>query len=101
MWNTLDRGARPKFEKLEKELQGKFHNMTDEGTVFFQFDSNRVNSAKEVLRHFKDLSASSSPARLLMAREVETSGWSPSSVRRTTAGKLIVKNMNRGLCVIL
>lgn len=98
MWNKISRGQLPRFEKLEKELRGKLHDMTDKGTVIFQFDSNQIESVKAVLRHFAGLRRS---AQLQMAREIQKSGSSASSVRRTKAGQLIVKGMDRGLCVIL
>jgi len=107
MWNKIKKDQYPRFERLNNELRGIIGGLTDGKTGFFMFDSDDVGTAKGVLKHFADELSPTGKIRkrntelLQLATEVERLGATPSGVRRTQAGKKIVKDLNRGFCVIL
>ena len=104
MWNTIRPDQLSKFEKLNNELRGIVSGLTDGRTKFFEFDSSKAETANEVLKHFMLVPADRKghELQLQLATEVKKFGASPGGVRRTQAGKQIVKDLNKGFnCVIL
>ncbi|KAM7196176.1 nucleolar GTP-binding protein 1 [Rhypophila sp. PSN 637] len=102
MWNNINAQELKRFHDLNGQLSGKVSSQTQGLTRFFEFNSNKEGSAVAVLDHFaKSKKLASSPQRLALARELDDFGYAtPSNVRRTTAGKQVVKDMNRGFCLI-
>ncbi|KAK4216873.1 nucleolar GTP-binding protein 1 [Rhypophila decipiens] len=102
MWNNISTRERTRFDHLNEELRGKILSQTQNLTHFFEFDSNNRGSAVAVLKHFAESKKLAiRPQRLALARELDEFGSAtPSNVRRTTAGKQVVKDMNRGFCLI-
>ncbi|KAK3343443.1 hypothetical protein B0T25DRAFT_572453 [Lasiosphaeria hispida] len=106
MWNTISKDQLSRFHRLNGELRGVIANLTNGSTEFFEFDSRDAGTAKKILEHFAvkvlpKIRRKNTEQLLQLATDVKLLGSSPSGVRRTHAGKQIVKDLNRGFCVIL
>ncbi|KAK4452250.1 hypothetical protein QBC34DRAFT_294246 [Podospora aff. communis PSN243] len=100
MWNTVGSRERSKFSQLHTSIEKKYAHLTKQGTEFFKFETNKRNSAEPILQFFASASSRSGP-RLQLEGEVMRTGLSATSIRRTEAGKGIVRQMNGGGCTIL
>jgi hypothetical protein len=102
MWNTL---ATTKdaagFDQLHRDLEAKYKHLTRVGTKFFKFEAQKTGSAEQIL-NFLGTASPKKELRLKFETEVLKSGLSASSLRKTDAGKVIVRAMGGGgMCVIL
>lgn len=100
MWNMVrDDKWRKKYEKLEAELQNnQLRHLSNYHITWSRFNAT-PGMALETLKLFAMMPQR--PVELLLGKEIKELGASPSSVRKTTAGRSIVREMNRGRCVIL
>ncbi|KAK0611712.1 hypothetical protein B0T14DRAFT_500755 [Immersiella caudata] len=95
MWNMIDNLDRAKYEKLDASLRQKYGRLRSK---FLKFESDKTNSAQTVLLAAASSRAGQPPQ---LEAEVIRSGLSASSVRKTEAGKVIVREMNKSSCAIL
>jgi len=99
MWDTVSSADHRKFGQLHTSLEKMYSHLVEKGTKFLKFEGNDI-SATAVLQSLAKSATNPAP-RLQLENEVIKTGLSASSVRKTSAGKVIVKQMNRGSCVIL
>ncbi len=99
MWDTISSVDRGKFDVLHTSLGQKYMQLVRLGTKFLKFEADKRDSATAVLQSLG--TAGFRPATLQLENEVKRTGLSASSVRKTEAGKVIVRQMNRGGCTIL
>jgi hypothetical protein len=102
MWNKIDNKGMSEHNALYQGLFRKYQYLG--GTKFMKFNSDSTvgeGSAMAVLDAVRIATGRSSPAKLQFAREIQASGRNPSGVRKTSAGKVLEKDLNRGFCVIL
>jgi hypothetical protein len=97
MWNLTNPTGRQKYHLLESELKVKHFRLGSADTAVFRFGNSKA-TAIGVLEYFVDR-----PARrqLLFAEEVKQFGSSLSGMRKTSAGKAVLKKSEGGKCVIL
>ncbi|KAK1752623.1 nucleolar GTP-binding protein 1 [Echria macrotheca] len=96
MWNTINPKFLPVHEKRHEDLQKQLHSL---GARYFRFGTDPKTTA-DILEYFANMKPNGQiPLQLL--EEVKRIGSSPSAVRKTAAGALIVKEMNRGRCTLL
>ncbi|KAK4199322.1 nucleolar GTP-binding protein 1 [Triangularia verruculosa] len=100
MWDKLADPGKARYESLHGELVRKYGRLTNKGTKFLKFTGDG-GSAKEVLGCIEEKSRTSRAAQLQFVKEIKASGLSPTGVRKTSAGKVVVKDLNRGFCAIL
>jgi len=93
MWNRAGPKGRDTYEGLQRDLVDKYFRF---GPTF-AFE-NKEESVNKVLEHFANISTK---AHLQLAEELKRMGSSLSGVRKTSAGKEVLKAADRGPCVIL
>lgn len=97
MWNRAGRNGRERYEQLSDEIEERYFRLCS-NTIFFRFQ-NDESSAREVLDRLGRRAAN---AQLLFADEMRKSGPSLSGMRKTSAGKAVLKGQKSGgSCVIL
>ncbi|KAM7183491.1 hypothetical protein V8F20_012610 [Naviculisporaceae sp. PSN 640] len=103
MWNNINPKELQRFENLNRQIQSNISNKTTSLAHFRKFDTRKAGDAMAVLDHFATLpKLAQHAAPLLFAQELKRFGSAtPTNVRRTTAGKLVIKDLNRGFCMIL
>jgi len=94
MWNHIQPQKVPAYRELQKELQTTHMHLPGGGDAVFELPGNE----EAILRHFVRLKALSRPQLLL---EVEANQTGRRGVRKTRAGKEILKKSNDGFCAIL
>ncbi|KAK0623880.1 P-loop containing nucleoside triphosphate hydrolase protein [Immersiella caudata] len=97
MWNKAAQVGRRRYEPIHEELGRKYLFLSPLYTKVLKFE-NDVESAKQVLAHF---AGTASNKQLRLADELNTVGLSLSGMRKTTAGRTIMKGASTPLCVIL
>lgn len=102
MWNTINPKERPRFEGLHHQMQSNIAKKTRSLTKVRKFDASK-QEAMAILDHFAALpKLTKHAAPLQFTQELnKLRSATPSSVRRTTAGKMVIKDLNRGFCMIL
>jgi hypothetical protein len=96
MWNNVGLKGRDRYAATSRELEQKYFRLGPTYTKVSRFE-NTNDSALAVLEYFAKRHAR---AQLLLAADVERLGSSLSGVRKTAAGKAIMKGSNSS-CVIL
>ncbi|KAK0649145.1 P-loop containing nucleoside triphosphate hydrolase protein [Cercophora newfieldiana] len=99
MWNLTDPKQVEKYNTIHEELKKSYFFLSPNSKPVFKF-GNDAAKAKEVLKHFINPKLKRDKT-LLLDREVKRFGASLSGVRKTSAGKEIMKSANRKACVIL
>jgi hypothetical protein len=97
MWNKPSKDGEKKYEVIHKELETQHLRLGRGYTKVMKF-GNDEKRAKEVLTHFAEISAKE---QLRLADELKCVGSSLSGMRKTSAGKAIMKGANGPPCIIL
>ncbi|KAK3359515.1 hypothetical protein B0T25DRAFT_533187 [Lasiosphaeria hispida] len=98
MWNKLSPAARDHHKGLNEELRQKYFHIGPGPATAFPF-GNDEKGAKAVLKYFGAKGVEGK--QLLLAQEVKRSGTNLSSMRRTSAGRVIMQASKNTLCTIL
>lgn len=99
MWNTISPQERPRFERLNRQVYEKMAAWTLNRIDKCEFDKNKPHAAIKVLDNFAKKQGS---ARLLLDDQLDHyKVITPDAVRKTSAGRKIVKDMSGQACVIL
>ena len=101
MWDMVSDAARKRYEKAQMELETKqLKSLGVNGTRFMRFDNSK-ELAMDVLGQCIT-SRHKGRFKLQLGEDVARWGTTPSDVRRTEAGKVIVRQSNRtSSCTIL
>ena len=102
MWDKMNKEGMVQFERLHQELIRKYQHLHSRGTKFLKFNKDLAvgkDSAKAVMDVVAVMRPN--PPQLQFASEVNASQLSPSGVRKTSAGKVVGKDLRRGFCTIL
>jgi hypothetical protein len=92
MWDVLSRNSRKKYTALSDDLRKRFLNINSGECELFSL-LNDMNSCIEVLGHFRDAPS----VQLLLAKQLAGFGSVNSkNIRKTTAGKEVVRRPSRG-----
>jgi len=91
MWNKPSRDGKDKYKTIHTQLRDQHLRLSNRYTKVTRF-RNDEKSAKEVLTHFTEIAAKKEPQKeLRLAEELQRVGTSLSAMRKTSAGKAILK----------
>lgn len=99
MWNRP--GDKEKFNIIQRQLKDKYFYLNAQSRAPVFGFANDGSSGKKVLEYFAKINSRGKPTPLQFSQEVKRSGLSLSSVRRTSAGREIMKSSDKKSCVIL